>query len=197
VCAAPHLRSADGKLFWLIAIASVPGAVAGYFLDDLASTSFRSPLLIAATLASMGVLLYIADHFARQRRSVEDITSRDAFAVGIAQAVALIPGVSRSGSTMTMGRMLGLRRESAARFSFLMAMPITTGALLFKIKDLDPAAVNGPFLAGIAVSGVVGALSIRFLLNFLSKRSNSFLPFVLYRLGLAALLLVVYLLRRS
>ncbi len=195
--AASRPRSADGKLFWLIAIASVPGAVAGYFLDDLASTSFRSPLLIAATLASMGVLLYVADHFARQRRSVEDITARDAFAVGIAQAVALIPGVSRSGSTMTMGRMLGLHREAAARFSFLMAMPITAGALLFKLKDLHPASVNGPFLVGIAVSGVVGALSIRFLLNFLSKRSNSFLPFVIYRLGLAAIILVVYLLRRG
>ena len=117
--------------------------------------------------------------------------------VGLAQAVALIPGVSRSGATMTMGRLLGLRRESAARFSFLMAVPITSGALLFKLKDLEPALVGGPFVAGIVVSGVVGALSIRFLLNFLTRRTNSFLPFVVYRLVLAGLILVVCLLRRG
>ncbi|MDQ5854444.1 MAG: undecaprenyl-diphosphate phosphatase [Chloroflexota bacterium] len=195
--AALRPRSNEGKLFWLLVIASLPGAVAGYFLDDLASTTFRSPLLIAGTLASMGVLLYLADHYAGQRRTIDNIGARDAVAVGIAQAVALIPGVSRSGSTMAMGRVLGLRRESAARFSFLMAVPITTGALLFKLKDLEPASVTGPFMVGILVSGVAGALSIRFLLNFLNKRSNSFLPFVIYRLGLAGLILVVYLLRRG
>ena len=190
-------RTTDGKLFWLLVVASVPGAVAGYLLDDLASTTFRSPPLVAGTLASMGVVLYLADRSGGQDRSVKDIGGRDAVWVGLAQAVALIPGVSRSGATMTMGRLLGLRRESAARFSFLMAVPITSGALLFKLKDLDPALVGGPFVAGIVVSGVVGALSIRFLLNFLTRRTNSFLPFVIYRLGLAGLILVVYLLRRG
>ncbi len=190
-------RSGDGKFFWMIALASVPGAVAGYFLDDLASTAFRSPLLIASTLATMGALLYLADRFASQRRAVDDVRPLDAVAVGLGQALALVPGVSRSGSTMTMGRFLGLNRAAAARFSFLMALPITTGAMLFKLKDLDPAQINGPFILGIVVSGVVGALAIRFLLQFLSKRSNSFLPFVIYRFALAALIVLVYLLRRG
>ena len=194
--AAPRPRSTDGKLFWLLAVASVPGAVAGYLLDDLASTSFRSPLLIAGTLSLMGVVLYLADRYSSQRRGMEHIGPREALSVGLAQALALVPGVSRSGATMTIGRMLGLRRESAARFSFLMAVPITVGALLFKLKDLDLDAVNGPFVLGIVVSGVVGALSIRFLLSFLNRRSNSFLPFVIYRLALAALILIVYLSRR-
>ncbi len=193
--AAPRPTSEDGKLFWMITLASVPGAVAGYLLDEIASTTFRAPLLVAATLAAMGAVLYIADRMGGQRRTLGDVGSSDAVSVGLAQALALIPGVSRSGSTMAMGRVLGLRRDAAARFSFLMAAPITVGALLFKLKDLDPAAINGPFVLGIAVSGVVGALSIGFLLNFLSRRSNSFLPFVVYRLGLAALIVVVYLLR--
>ena len=189
--------SSGSRLFWLLVVASVPAAVAGYFLDELAATAFRSPLLVATTLASMGVLLYVADRVGSQARSIEDIGPRDALSVGLAQAVALIPGVSRSGATMAMGRLLGLGRESAARFSFLMAVPITSGALLFKLKDLDPAAVNGPFVVGIVVSGIVGALSIRFLLSFLSKRSNSFQAFVIYRLCLALLIVVVYLLRRN
>lgn len=195
VLAAPRPASTDGKLFWMITIASVPGAIAGYLLDEIASTTFRAPLLVAGTLAAMGAVLYVADRAGGQRRTLEDVGPSDAVSVGLAQALALIPGVSRSGSTMTMGRVLGLRRDAAARFSFLMAAPITVGALLFKLKDLDPASINGPFVLGIAVSGVVGALSIGFLLNFLSRRSNSFLPFVVYRFGLAALIVVVYLVR--
>ncbi len=193
--AAPRPASEDGKLFWMITLASIPGAVAGYLLDEIASTTFRAPLLVASTLAAMGAVLYVADRVGGQRRTLGDVGLSDAVGVGLAQALALIPGVSRSGSTMTMGRILGLRRDAAARFSFLMAAPITVGALLFKLKDLDPAAINGPFVLGIVVSGVVGALSIGFLLNYLTRRSNSFLPFVVYRLGLAALIVVVYLLR--
>lgn len=190
-------RTHDGKLFWMIALASIPGAAAGALLDDLASSTFRSPLLIAGTLAAMGALLYLVDHLAPQRRTLETVDGKDALVVGLAQAVALVPGVSRSGSTITFGRILGLRRDAAARFSFLMAMPITLGALLFKLKDLDPAAINGPFLLGVIVSFFIGALSIRFLLNFVNKRSNSFLPFAIYRWGLAALIVIVYLLRRG
>ena len=195
VLAARHPASHDGKLFWMITIASVPAAVAGYLLDEIASSTFRAPLLVAGTLALMGAVLYMADRLGGQERMLEQVGPRDAVAVGLAQALALVPGVSRSGSTMAMSRVLGLRRDAAARFSFLMAAPITVGALLFKLKDLDPAAINGPFVLGIAVSGVVGALAIGFLLNFLSRRSNSFLPFVVYRFGLAALIVVVWLLR--
>jgi len=183
----PH--SSDGRLFWIIVVASAPGAIAGYLLDDFAASAFRSPLLIAGTLAAMGVTLYLADCFSPQTRAIDSIAARDACALGLAQALALVPGVSRLGSTMTMARALGFRRDAAARLAFLMAMPITAGAMLFKLKDIKPADVDGPFVAGIMVSGVSGALSIRLLQDLLSKGPHSMLPFALYRCALAGLIL--------
>jgi undecaprenyl-diphosphatase len=116
--------------------------------------------------------------------------------VGLAQSLAFIPGVSRSGSTMTMGRAMGLQRETAARFSFLMAMPITFGAALLKMRDIEAAAMRtAPFWLGIGVSFLVGVLAIGFLLRYL--KTNSFLPFTVYRLGLALVIVVIYLLRNN
>jgi len=182
--------SASGRLVWMIVIASAPGAIAGYLVDDLAASAFRSPMLIAGTLAAMGTILYAADRFCPQTRTVEGIAAHDACALGLAQALALVPGVSRLGSTMTMARALGFRRDAAARLSFLMAMPITVGAMLFKLKDIKPADVDGPFVAGIVVSGVSGALAIRLLQDLLSRGSHSMLPFALYRCALASLILL-------
>lgn len=196
VQAAPHPRTQQGRLFWLIAVASVPGAVAGYLLDDLVSTTLRSPPLVAASLAGMGVVLFGADHYGHHNRSLAQFRVGDALAVGLAQAVALIPGVSRSGATIAMARSLGFERETAARFSFLMAVPITTGALVYKLKGLDAAAITGPFVTGIVVSGVTGAVAIRVLLKAIGMGSRGFLPFVIYRLLIALLVIVLYLRRQ-
>lgn len=185
----------DGRLFWLLVLASVPGAAIGFVLDTFAQDYFREQyLVVAAALAIMGVILYYADRRGPQRYGLRDISWFKALLIGLAQSFAFVPGVSRSGSTMTMGRLLGLRRETAARFSFLMATPITFGAGLLKVRNVEVAMLQtAPFWLGIGVSFLVGALAIGFLLRYL--QTNDFLPFVVYRIGLAALIVIVYLIR--
>ncbi len=184
-------RSEHGGRFWLLVLASVPGAVIGFLLDTYAEELFqRQYLIIAVALAVMGVVLYIADRFAPHEREISDIGWRVALLIGLSQSLALIPGVSRSGSTMTMGRVLKLKREAAARFSFLMAVPITAGAGVFKLRHLDLAQMTAPFWLGIALSTLVGALAIGFLLRYV--RTRSFLPFVIYRLVFAAIIVATY-----
>jgi len=194
--AAAHPSDAEGRLFWLVAVASVPGALAGYLLDERASTTFRAPARVAGTLAAVGVLLYLADRFRSEERTLADIGGRDAIALGLAQAAALVPGVSRSGATLAMGRLLGFGREPAARFSFLMALPITLGALVFKSKDIDLADVDGPFVLGIVVAAGTGALAMRLLLRYLARPSSSLLPFAIYRCVVAALIVALRRTRR-
>jgi undecaprenyl-diphosphatase len=192
---APQPRTTNGRLFWLLVVASLPGAAIGFVLDRYAADFFRDKyLIIAATLSIMGAALFLVDTRAPQRDELGQINWIKALTIGLAQSFAFVPGVSRSGSTMTMGRALGLKRETAARFSFLMAMPITFGAVLLKLEDISAEALRLPaFWLGIAVSFVVGVLAIGFLLRYL--RTNSFLPFVVYRIGLAAVIVLVYVLR--
>jgi undecaprenyl-diphosphatase len=188
-------RTEQGRLFWLLVLASVPGALIGFVLDTVAENFFAERyLVIAVALAVMGVILYVADAYAPREYELDKITWRMALVIGLSQALALIPGVSRSGSTMTMGRVLKLKRETSARFSFLMAVPITVGAGLFKLRKLDPSMITPPFWLGIAVSTFVGALAIGFLLRYV--RTRSFLPFVIYRVLFAGLIVAVYLLRK-
>jgi undecaprenyl-diphosphatase len=197
IASAAQPSSENGRLFWLIVVASLPGAAIGFVLDQVAEDFFRDKYLVIATsLAVMGVLLYVVDRNAPQRDNLTSITWKKAVLVGLAQSLAFIPGVSRSGSTMTMGRAMGLQRETAARFSFLMAMPITFGAALLKMRDIEAAAMRtAPFWLGIGVSFLVGVLAIGFLLRYL--KTNSFLPFTVYRLGLALVIVVIYLLRNN
>ena len=189
-------QTPDGRLFWLLVLASVPGAAIGFALDTLAEDFFRERyLVIAGALALMGVVLYWVDTVMPQRDELQDIGWRKALLIGLAQSLAFVPGVSRSGSTITMGRGLGLTRETAARFSFLMSIPITFGAVLLKSSDVDAQALRSvPFWLGIGTSFVVGSVAIGFLLRYV--RTNSYLPFVIYRLGLAAAVVIVYFLRR-
>jgi undecaprenyl-diphosphatase len=178
------LKTPDGRLFWTLGAASLPGAVAGVLFESQAETTFRSPYVIAGALAIMGVILFFADRAAVDRASGADPTFGRGIVIGLAQALAIVPGVSRSGATMTAGLLTGLSREAAARFSFLLSAPLIAGAGLFKLRGLSPAAVDGPFLAGIAVSAVTGFLVIGGLLRWLERRS--FLPFAVYRILLAA-----------
>ena len=124
----------EARLLWLLALASIPGAVAGLLLDEWAETVFRSPALVATTMAVMGAVLFAADRrVSASGPAAEQVSLRDAVLVGLAQALAIVPGVSRSGATIIAGRFLGYRREEAARFSFLLATPITAGAALVKV----------------------------------------------------------------
>ncbi|MDD8026212.1 MAG: undecaprenyl-diphosphate phosphatase [Acidobacteriota bacterium] len=187
------LATADGRLFWLLAVASVPGALAGALFEKQAETIFRGPLLIAALLAVMGVVLYVADRMAAGRTASAPPTFLRGLAVGLAQAAAIIPGVSRSGATMSAGMFAGMSRPEAARFSFLLSTPMIFGAVVFKLRHFSLSALDAPFLVGIAVSAVVGFLAIGGLMKWLTRRG--FLPFAVYRLLLAAAVVLVFVLR--
>jgi undecaprenyl-diphosphatase len=188
----------DARLLWLIALASIPGGIAGLALEDFADTTFRSPLLIAATMAGVGTVLLFADRHAASAAvggEARVVTLRDALLIGCAQAFAIVPGVSRSGSTISMALFLGYKREEAARFSFLLATPITLGAALHKVPALLGASNSHIVLLGILVSGVVGLLAIRVLLAYV--RTRDYRPFVYYRWAFAAMLVIVYLVRSA
>jgi undecaprenyl-diphosphatase len=185
----------DSRLLWLLALASVPGALAGLLLEDRVESTFRSPALVAAAMAVMGVILLSADRAGNGTADARGVTLRDALLIGVAQALALVPGVSRSGATISMGLFLGYRREEAARFSFLLATPITIGAAALKSRYLFEPGQGLPILAGMITAAVFGFASIRFLLAYV--RTRDYRPFVYYRLAFAALVGVVLLVRRA
>ena len=174
-----------GRMLGLIALASVPGAIAGKLLEEWAETAFRSPALVAAAMVVMGVVLLIADRRVGTRQA-SDISLGIALLIGTAQAFALFPGVSRSGVTISAALLLGFRRDEAARFSFLLATPITFGAAMLKVPHLLRAGgAAGPIFAGMAAAAVVGWLSIFFLLRYV--RTHNYRPFVWYRLAFGVL----------
>ena len=188
----------DRRLAWLLIAATIPAALVGLVFNDLIEGSFRQVGLVAFTLVLGGVLLFVADRFGAKSRGVEDLTFPIAIGIGVAQAVALIPGISRSGISITAGRLVGLDRESAARFAFLMATPITAGAGLFEVYQLltgeggiETSIV--PLVVGMMASLVSGLVAIHFMLGFLRRRSLD--AFVWYRFVLAAIVLIVWLAR--
>jgi undecaprenyl-diphosphatase len=178
------LNTPARRLPFLIIAATVPAAVIGKLFEHQVEALFRSnPLLIAAVLIVFGVILGIADIAGRKRLALDEIKPASALTIGLFQCLALIPGVSRSGITITAGLMLGFTRESAARFSFLLSLPIVAGAALLKtlhlVRDGIPSGEGVPMLVGILVSAITGYISVAFLLKFVQKRSIS--PFVWYR----------------
>ena len=189
------VRSTEGKLFWYLVAATIPGAVVGFLLEKKAETLFREPILISTMLILLGVLLYWADRKSVKHIEMNRITFKTSLFIGLSQALAIIPGVSRSGITMTMGLLMGLTREGAARFSFLLAAPIIFGAALVKLPFLisNPSIITINFIIGILVSFVIGILSIGFLLRYVQTRN--FLPFAWYRFILGSLVIVIVLIR--
>lgn len=180
----------DRNLLIGIALGTLPIVVCGLLLQSKIKQEFRSLWIIAGSLAFFGILLMIADRVASAaRRSFDKITIRDSLFVGIAQAFSLVPGASRSGTTMTGAFFLGIERPTAARYSFLLSMPAVAAAgfyELFKERESLSRSGFGPLIVATAVSGIVGYFALDFLLRFLKNRSV--LPFVVYRLALAALL---------
>ena len=185
------VRSVQGRLFWYLAAASVPGGIAGYLLEKKAETIFRAPLLIAIMLIVMGGLLYWADRKSAKTTGLNQISFGISILIGISQALAIIPGVSRSGITMTTGLLLGLTREGTARFSFLLSTPIIFGAALVKLPQVisNPSVITGEFAIGMLVACLTGIASIGFLLRYV--QTKDFLPFVWYRFILGALVMMV------
>jgi undecaprenyl-diphosphatase len=188
----------DRRLAWLLVASTIPAALVGLVFSDVIEASFRHVGLVAVTLVLGGLILLIADRFGANSRSVEDVTFPIAIGIGVAQALALIPGISRSGISISAARMVGMDRESAARFAFLMATPITAGAGLFEVRKLL-AGEGGiqvstlPLVVGMLASLVAGLVAIHFMLSFLRRRSLD--AFVWYRFALAAIVLIVWLAR--
>ncbi len=178
------------KLSWLIIAASIPGAVVGMLLEKQAEKGFRNPLLVALTLSVFGVVIFVVDRLGKKEKNLNKVTLKDSLLIGLSQALAIIPGVSRSGSTMATGLALGFKRADAARFSFLMSIPIIFGAGLVKVNEFKNGAATIEFWAGLLSSAVFGFLAIKFLLKYLSN--NDFKVFTWYRLIVAAIVLLVY-----
>ena len=191
-CATRQL-DADATLAWLVVLSTLPVVVAGLLFHDFIETSLRSPLVIAAATVGFGVLLGVADWRGKKMRSENSLTVMDALWIGLAQALALIPGTSRSGITMTTALALGLTRSAAARFSFLMSVPVIMMAggyeSLKLIEQAEPVAW-GPLLLGTLVSAASAYLSIHFFMRLIEK--VGMLPFVLYRLLLGVFLLLLF-----
>ncbi len=175
------------KMVAYVIVGCIPGALAGAALEDQAATIFRDPLQIAALLAGMGLLLAAAEKWSKHERTVEQMGWADALWIGVLQALAIMPGVSRAGITMTTGLFRGLTREAAARFSFLLATPILLGATLWSARHVvsGEAPVDATvFVIGVVTAAVTGFACIHFLLRFLQR--HGFYVFVIYRLVLAA-----------
>ncbi len=186
----------EGKIFWYLVIATIPGAVAGFLLDDIIESAVRNNILIIAfALTFMGMLLYIADEYSKAKVKFEDINFIQSIVIGIAQAFAIIPGFSRSGTTITAARFLKLNRESAAKFSFLLGTPIIAGAFISHLGDILSIGCEMyfPFIIGIFTSFIVGVVCIKLLMNIINKAG--FKVFAIYRFLLAFILVVTYLIR--
>lgn len=183
-------RPLPRRLLFLLIVASVPGAIIGVLLEKQAETIFRSPALIAATLAVMGIVLWVADSIGSKKRKIEEISLLDALLIGFSQALAIIPGVSRSGATITTARLLGIDRADAANFSFLMATPIIAGAGMLELHKFS--GLTAQLGWGFVVSAAFGIAAIAGLVSFV--RTRTYRPFAIYRIvvGVAVAALAMF-----
>lgn len=184
--------SKENKMFWYLVVATIPGALFGFLLDDFIESKIVDKIwLIAICLAVMGVLIYLGDKWAEKhyKKSVDfdNITLKQSFLIGLSQCLALIPGFSRSGTTILTGRLLGLSKEAITKFTFLLSVPIICGAAILKIFELT---ITKEVLIGIFTSFVVGVLSIKFLLNYIKK--HDFSIFAIYRVIFAIIILIKF-----
>ena len=182
----------NGKLAWLFVLATLPAAAVGALFEDQIDSRLGTPTIIACSLIGFGILLAIADR-TLGRRKVDEFRAKDALLVGVAQALALNPGTSRSGITMTAARFLGFDRDAAVRISFVMSIPVIFGAVVFKfsemISDGVPDGLLVPMIVGIVTSGLSGWLAVWGTLKIV--RTRSFMPFVIYRIVLGVVVLIV------
>ena len=169
-------KTKEGQMFWYIVIATIPGGIIGLLLDKFVGDNLKQPIIIAFALIIMGIILYIVDKKSKSDVEYENMSFKQTFLIGLSQCLAFIPGVSRSGITMTTGRAMGVGRESVAKYSFMLSAPIVLAATILKIKDF---VFSIPFFIGVFASFIVGILVIKFLLNYLKK--GSFKIFAIYR----------------
>lgn len=184
--------SFDNKMFWYLVIATIPGALLGFLLDDLVEGFFRKQIwLIAIALAVMGVLIYLGDRWSDKHYKIETdfkhISLKQAALIGLSQALAIIPGFSRSGTTILTARIMGLSKTAATKFTFLLSVPIIAGAAILSLGDLELSLTT---LVGIVTSFLVGLFTIKFLLDYIKK--HDFSVFAIYRVIFAIIILVKF-----
>ena len=181
------------KLFWFLVVATLPAGAAGWRFEHAAEEQLRSPIIIGVTLIAVGLCMWAGERLGSRKHDLGHVGFWDSLLVGVAQAFAVIPGVSRSGSTMTAGLLRGMTRETAARFSFLLSTPIIAGAALKKGLEIRheglPPEMHLPFLVGVIVAGLVGYGVIAFLIRYLERRT--FRIFIVYRLLLGVVVLAL------
>jgi undecaprenyl-diphosphatase len=190
----PKRRELDARLGWYIVLGTVPIGVFGVLFKDQIESGARDLYVIGIALIVFGLIMSVADHVGTRRRQIEDVETRDGFWVGMAQALALVPGVSRSGATISAGLFLGLDRAAAARFSFLLSVPAVVLSGLFELAsiiggDEGQHVGAGSLLVATALAFVVGYASIAFLLRFLT--THTLFVFVVYRIALGAIVLAL------
>jgi undecaprenyl-diphosphatase len=186
----------DRRLAWLLVASTIPAVIAGVLLNDVIETAVREPTLVAVTLTIGAVILSLADRVGRRTAGVEHVTFPIAIGIGVAQALALVPGISRSGISISAGLFAGLTREAAARFSFLMATPVIAGAGLWELRKVvageSPVALSViPLVAGMAAALVAGIVAIELTLRYL--RTHGTTAFVVYRIALSLAIVILWL----
>lgn len=186
-------KSDDGKMLWYLVVATIPAALVGVLFEDIVDNFFRKQyLLIALALAIMGVIIYLCDKNSKEDKTLKTMSLKDAFIIGCSQVFALIPGFSRSGTTIACGRTLKLNREDATKFSFYLSAPVVFGAVVLKLIDAETwVLINANlayFATGIFVAFISGLLCIKFLLNYI--KSNDFKLFMWYRIILAVIVII-------
>lgn len=178
-------KSKEGRMFWYIVAATLPGGIIGLILDKFVGDGLKKPIIIGIALIIMGIVLYIVDKKSKSNIKYEEMTFKQTFLIGLSQCLAFIPGVSRSGITMTTGRGMGIDRESVAKYSFMLSAPIVLAATILKLKDF---VFSIPFFVGILASFIVGIFVIKFLLEYLKK--GSFKIFAVYRVIFGIIIII-------
>ncbi len=183
-------KNRDGTMFWYIVLATIPGGAIGFILDKFCSDILTKPLIIAIALIVMGIVLYLVDKYKESTVDYEHLTLKQTFIIGVSQALAFIPGVSRSGITMTTARALGVKRKAAAKYSFMLSAPIVLAATIFKLSEFE---FTLAFFLGVLASFVVGLIVIKFLLKYLQK--SDFKIFAIYRVIFGIIIIVSLLMK--
>ena len=184
----------QGKILWYLIAATIPAAIAGLLFEDIIEDLIRGNIYVIATaLIIMGILIYIADKIFKNKREVKDMTLKDALIIGCSQVLALIPGFSRSGTTIAAARTLGIERENAAKFSFFLSAPVVCGAVVLELLDKATWAViiaePLTFVLGIVIAFITGLICIKYLLKYLQK--HNFKIFMIYRIAIAIIVLLI------
>lgn len=180
-------KTIDGNIFWYLVIATIPGAIIGFTLDHYLENFLKNPIIISIALIVMGFAMYLIDKFSKSEVEYEKLNLKQVLLIGISQALAFIPGVSRSGITITTGRALGIKRDAAAKISFMLSAPIVFAATIYKLKDFE---FSLSFIIGVLFSFITGMVVIKFLLEYLKKGNLKI--FSIYRLILGIGIIIYY-----